>query len=85
MVKRYEHELELKLLGKDLGRKSIRFNLDGILRGDTTSRAAYFGALKQNKLYTTNEIRKMNGDNPIEGGDVLENPNTTTNTSNDEN
>jgi len=85
MVKRYEHELELKLLGNDLGQKSIRFNLDGILRGDTTSRAAYFGSLKQNKLYTTNEIRVMNGDNPSDdpSADTLENPNTTSNTNNE--
>ena len=79
MVKRFENELEYKLLGDDLGKKSIRFNLDGILRGDTASRAAYFAAMKQNKLYTSNEIRKMNGDNPINdpSANILENPNTT--------
>jgi len=87
MVKRYEQELEVKLLGDDLGMKSIRFNLDGILRGDTTSRSQYFAALKQNELYTTNEIRRMNGDNPSKDpkADLLENPNTTSNTNNDEN
>ena len=84
MVKRYEHELEVKLLGEDLGKKSIRFNLDGILRGDTASRAAYFAVLKQNELYTTNEIRIKNGDNPIDDpkADLLMNPNTTSNTNN---
>ncbi|KKM70720.1 hypothetical protein LCGC14_1437960, partial [marine sediment metagenome] len=47
MVKRYEHELEAKLLGDDLGKKSIRFNLDGILRGDTASRTAFYSAMVQ--------------------------------------
>jgi len=82
MVKRYEHELELKLLGDDLGKKAIRFNLDGMLRGDTASRAAWIVAMKQSKMYTTNELRKKNGDNPIDdpSADILENPNTTSNT-----
>jgi HK97 family phage portal protein len=84
MVKRYEHELELKLLGDSLGKKAIRFNLDGILRGDTATRAAYFASLKQNELYTTNEIRKMNGDNPSDDpkADLLINPATSSNTNN---
>ena len=88
MVKRYEHELESKLLGDDLGQKSIRFNLDAIMRGDTASRSAYFAALKQNELYSTNEIRKMNGDNPSKDpkADLLVNPATTSNkNTNDEN
>jgi len=86
MVKRYEHELELKLLGDELGMKNIRFNLDGILRGDTASRASYLTAMKASELYTTNELRKWNGDNPIddEKADKLENPNTTTNTNSNE-
>jgi len=87
MVKRYEAELEVKLLGDDLGKKFIRFNMDGILRGDSASRAALFASYKQNELYTTNEIRVMNGTNPTTDpkGDLLENPNTTSNTNNNEN
>ena len=82
MVKRYEHELESKLLGEDLGKKFIRFNLDGMLRGDTAARASYMAAMKQNELYTTNEIRVANGTNPSDDpkADLLENPNTTSNT-----
>lgn len=77
MVKRYEHELENKLLGDDLGKKSIRFNLDGILRGDTASRSQFYATMKQNKIMTTNEIRAHENMNPIEGGDILENPATS--------
>jgi HK97 family phage portal protein len=77
LVKRYEQELEVKLLGKDLGKKNIRFNLDGILRGDTAARSQYYATMKQNKIMTTNEIRAHENMNPIEGGDILENPSTT--------
>jgi len=77
LVKRYEQELERKLLGDQIGKKNIRFNLDGILRGDTTARAAYYTVMKQMKIMTTNEIRSLENLNPIDGGDILENPSTT--------
>jgi len=78
LVKRYEQELELKLFGDDLGTRNVRFNLDGILRGDTAARSAYYAMMKQNKIMTTNEIRSLENLNPIEGGDILENPATST-------
>lgn len=77
MVKRFEHELELKLLGDDLGKKIIRFNLDGILRGDTASRSNYYSTMKQNKIMTTNEIRALENMNPHPDGNILENPSTS--------
>jgi HK97 family phage portal protein len=84
MVKRYEAELEGKLLGEDLGKISIRFNMDGILRGDTAARSNYYSIMKTNKIMTTNEIRALEGMNPIDGGDVLENPATSTNKENEQ-
>ena len=77
MVKRYEHELESKLLGDELGQVNLRFNMDGILRGDTAARASYYSIMKTNKIMTTNEIRALENMNPIAGGDILENPATT--------
>lgn len=79
MCKRYEHELELKLLGDDLGKKSIRFNLDGILRGDTKTRAEYYSKMRQMEAMTANEVRELENMNPMEGGDELKNPATTSN------
>ena len=79
LVKRYEQELELKLLKSDLGKINIRFNLDGILRGDTASRSSYYTVMKQMKIMTTNEIRALENMNPIERGDILENPSTSSN------
>ena len=77
MVKRYEKELELKLLPDKLGKETIRFNLDGILRGDTASRGAFYSQMRTNKIMTANEIRSLENLNPIEGGDILENPATS--------
>lgn len=78
MVKRYEKELEVKLFPDKLGERMIRFNLDGILRGDTASRGAFYSQMKTNKIMTSNEIRALENLNPIDGGDVLENPATST-------
>lgn len=85
-VKRYEHELEYKLLGDDRGKKLIRFNLDGILRGDPAARAAFYAAMKQNEIMSSNEIRKVEGLNPSDDprADLLQNPATTSNTNNNE-
>ena len=85
MVKRYEHELEGKLLGDDLGKKSIRFNLDGILRGDTATRAQYYSIMRQIEAMTANEVRGLENMNPLPGGDKLGNPATTSNKTNNEN
>jgi len=82
MVKRYEHELENKLLTDKT--KSIRFNLDGILRGDTATRAEYISKMIQAKVINRNEARGLENYNPVEGGDVFENPMTSTNKNNDD-
>jgi len=79
MVKRYENEIEYKLLGDDLGRKNIRFNLDGILRGDTATRAEYLSKMIQAKIMNRNEARAVENLNPVDGGEVFENPMTSTN------
>ena len=79
MVKRYEMELETKLLGKEIGEKSIRFNLDGILRGDTATRGEYLSKMVQAKIMNRNEARAVENLNPVDGGDVFENPATSTN------
>ena len=78
MVKRYERELEVKLFPKDMD-KYVRFNLDGILRGDTATRTAYYAQAIQNTWMSPNEIRALENLNPREGGDEYKNPNTTSN------
>ena len=77
LVKRYEQELEVKLLGDDLGKKNIRFNLDGILRGDTATRAEYLSKMIQAKIMNRNEARAIENLNPVPGGEEFENPATS--------
>ena len=80
---RYEREIEFKLMTEP--DEMVRFDMDDLLKGDVASRAAWYAALKQNKIATTNEIRLKENMNPIEGGDVLENPATSSDKStNDE-
>jgi HK97 family phage portal protein len=84
MVKRYERELEVKLFPNNLS-KYVRFNLDGILRGDTATRTGYYSQAIQNRWMSPNEVRALENMNPRDGGDVYENPNTTSNGSTTEN
>lgn len=45
------------------------FLLDGLLRGDTPGRTAYYSAGKQWGWLSTNDIREKENMNPVEGGD----------------
>jgi len=62
------------------------FNLDSLLQGDTEARAKYIAAMKQNRILTTNEIRRQEGFNDHPDGDGLdETPNMiNTNSSGDD-
>ena len=46
-------------------------NLDAYLRADSVSKAEQFSKYIQNAIKTPNEVRKMNNDPSIEGGDEL--------------
>lgn len=47
------------------------FNLDGLLRADTTTRYTAYQAARNAALMTTNEIRALENLPPVEGGDDL--------------
>ncbi|MFZ8961532.1 MAG: phage portal protein [Flavobacteriaceae bacterium] len=67
--KRWESELNSKLFSnRELGRYFIRFNLDGMLRGDTEARAKYYQTMYNIRAINPNEIRKLENFNPYEGG-----------------
>jgi hypothetical protein len=51
------------------------FKVDGLLRGDIASRYNAYAIARQNKWMNANEIRALENMNPIEGGEVYENPN----------
>ena len=53
------------------GRLEVKFNLNGLERGDLASRTQAYAVFRQNGLMTANEIRALEDLNPIEGGDEL--------------
>lgn len=78
-VKRIESRINLLIPPKDRIKRFSEFLLDGLLRGDNKSRYEAYAIAKQNKIMTTNEIREKENLNPVEGGDIFENPNIDTN------
>lgn len=71
-LKRIEQALEKQLLtaaDRNAG-ISIEFNLEGLLRGDSMSRAQFYQSGLQNGWRTINEVRALENLEPVEGGDV---------------
>ena len=52
------------------GRIYFKHNAEGILRGDTASRAEFYGAMLDRGVYSINEVREKEDMDPIPGGDV---------------
>lgn len=76
--KRLEDEMNSKLFSsREQGKLFVKFNLDALLRGDTSTRTQYYSQAIANRWMSPNEVRRLEGFNPYEGGDVYENPNTT--------
>jgi HK97 family phage portal protein len=67
-LERIEQEVNRKLF---TGQYYAEFNLDGLLRGDTKTRAEYYASGIQNGWITPNEVRKLENLDPHEGGDDL--------------
>ncbi len=61
------------LLPYERGAMYAKFNLYGLLRGDTAAQTAHFNMLRQNGIKNANEIRELMDENRIpveEGGDA---------------
>ena len=56
---------------EDRGRVTVEFNLDAFMRGDLASRYSAYATAVQNGFKTRNEVRQLENDPPLEGGDVL--------------
>lgn len=70
VVKKIEVELESKLLFDDEKMTmSIKFSLDGLLRGDTTARSAFYHNAILDGYMTRNEVRSLEGLEHAEGLD----------------
>lgn len=59
------------ILPRERGRIYVECNIDGLIRADSAGRAALMGALAQNGLRTRNELRGLDNQPPLPGGDVL--------------
>jgi len=72
-VVRLEQAMNLSLLSpSERKRFTIKFNLDGLLRGDYTARMNGYAVGRQNGWLSINDIRRLEDMNPIsedEGGD----------------
>ena len=54
------------------------FTVEGLLRGDSAARAAFYRTMVEIKAMNPNEVRVRENLEPYEGGDVYANPNITT-------
>jgi len=69
---RIERRLNMQLLGpREASVYYIEFNLDALMRGDAASRSAYYSALRNIGAMNANEIRRKEGLNSYEGGDIF--------------
>lgn len=71
-LKRIEQALMKQLLTPQdrLQGVTIEFNLEGLLRGDSKTRADFYASGLQNGWRTINEVRALENLPPVEGGDV---------------
>lgn len=68
-----EQELRRKLLTereKRAGNIYFKHNMNGLLRGDTKSRASLYDTMQRTGAFSPNDIRELEDKNPYEGGDI---------------
>lgn len=69
-VVRFEQRLKIELLSpQDRVTHFIKFNVDGLLRGDIQTRYNAYHIAKQDGWINSDEIRELEDMNPIPGGD----------------
>jgi len=71
-IKRHEQEYNRKLFTQGDKERGyfVRFNMEGLLRGDSKSRSEYYSKMFNIGAMSQNEIRNLEKMNPIEGGDT---------------
>jgi HK97 family phage portal protein len=62
------------LVGSERKKLLIKYLVQALLRGDTTSRYQAYSIGRQNGWLSTNDIREMEDMNPVDGGDVYLQP-----------
>lgn len=73
LLKRIEAAVRRDLMTADDRKKiKVEFNMEGLLRGDSKTRAEFLSSMVQNGLMTRNEGRAYENRPPVkEGGDIL--------------
>lgn len=67
---RIEQEMNLKLFRtNELGKSFVKFNVNGLLRGNTKDRAEFYRTMLNIGAMSINEVRSKENMNKIEGGD----------------
>lgn len=80
-LKRWTDAYALVLLTKEERAKyEFAFDVEDLLRADTATRTTAYSQLRSMGAVTANEVRAWEGLPPKEGGDVLQNPFTTSGT-----
>jgi HK97 family phage portal protein len=71
-LKRIEQALEKQLLTGDdrAAGITVEFVVEGLLRGDSAARAAFYNSGLNNGWMTINEVRGLENLPPVQGGDV---------------
>ena len=71
-LKKLEAELNYKLLTTDQAKKMyFSFNVNGLMRGDSTARANFYRTMYMISAMCPNEIRKLENMNEYEGGEAF--------------
>lgn len=67
IVKQYEGEINRKLLSKNQRSRGwyFKFNVNGLMRGDTAARTQFYQMGMRNGVFTVNEIRKLEDLPPV--------------------
>ena len=65
-----EQTINVNVLYKSWPDKYVEFNTSAILKGDIKSRNESYATARQWGWYSVNDIRRMENQNPIEGGDI---------------
>lgn len=73
LVQRWEQAIGRDLITQVFSREGERtyakFNLEGLLRADSKSRAIVYQMMLKNGVLSVNEVRELEDLNPVEGGD----------------
>jgi HK97 family phage portal protein len=72
LIIRIEAAINKRLIApEDQGRYFVKLNAEGLLRGDSASRAAFYSVMVQNGLMTRAEVRELEDLEVIDGADML--------------